>query len=89
MRRAAELRRNPTEAEAKLWARLRAHRLNGLGFRRQRAIGPYIVDFCHHERRSSSNWMAANTSTNKNMIQSARPFLKPKDIRCCVFGTTW
>jgi very-short-patch-repair endonuclease len=41
-----ELRRNQTEAETKLWAYLRAHRLNGVHFRRQHALGPYIVDFC-------------------------------------------
>ena len=46
MRRAAELRRNQTEAESKLWAHLRAHRANGVHFRRQYAIGKYIVDFC-------------------------------------------
>ena len=46
MRRAVELRRNPTEAEAKLWKYLRAHRLRGISFRRQHAIGNYIVDFC-------------------------------------------
>ena len=46
MRRAAELRRNLTPAESKLWAYLRAHRLEGIGFRRQHAVGPYIVDFC-------------------------------------------
>lgn len=46
MRRAAELRRNQTPAEAKLWSRLRAHQLAGAGFRRQHAIGPFIVDFC-------------------------------------------
>ncbi|MDO9129345.1 MAG: endonuclease domain-containing protein [Anaerolineales bacterium] len=46
MRRAAELRHNQTEAEAKLWAYLRAHRVNDIHFRRQHAIGSYIVDFC-------------------------------------------
>jgi len=46
MRRAGELRLNLTPAEAKLWSRLRAHRLNGVGFRRQHAIGKYITDFC-------------------------------------------
>jgi very-short-patch-repair endonuclease len=46
MRRAGEMRLNPTPAEAKLWLRLRAHRLNGVGFRRQHAIGNYITDFC-------------------------------------------
>jgi very-short-patch-repair endonuclease len=44
--RAVELRHNQTPAEAKLWSRLRAHQLNGVGFRRQHAIGNYIVDFC-------------------------------------------
>ncbi len=45
-RRAAELRRNQTEAEAKLWAYLRAHRMSNIHFRRQHAIGNYVVDFC-------------------------------------------
>jgi very-short-patch-repair endonuclease len=45
MRRAGELRHEQTPAEAKLWAYLRAHRANAVGFRRQHAIGSYIVDF--------------------------------------------
>ena len=45
-RRAAELRRNQTEAEARLWAYLRAHQVNGVHFRRQHAIGNFVVDFC-------------------------------------------
>jgi len=44
--RAQELRHNQTEAETKLWAHLRSHRLDEVGFRRQHAIGNYIVDFC-------------------------------------------
>jgi len=43
---AAQLRHHLTEAEARLWQVLRAHRLNDVHFRRQHAIGPYIVDFC-------------------------------------------
>jgi len=34
-----------TDAELKLWNELRAHRLMGLGFRRQFPVGGYIVDF--------------------------------------------
>jgi very-short-patch-repair endonuclease len=34
-----------TEAETKIWQRLRAHRFMGLSFRRQLPVGPYIVDF--------------------------------------------
>jgi len=43
---AKQLHRNMTPAEVKLWARLRAHRLEGVHFRNQHAIGNYIVDFC-------------------------------------------
>jgi very-short-patch-repair endonuclease len=42
---ARSMRRVMTEAELKLWNEIRAHRLMGLGFRRQVPIGPYIVDF--------------------------------------------
>ena len=46
--RARELRKNMTPAEKILWDKLRHNRLNGLQFRRQQIINPYIVDFyCH------------------------------------------
>jgi len=46
--RAKELRREMTPSEGKLWERLRAGRLEGIHFRRQQVIEPYIVDFyCH------------------------------------------
>ena len=45
---ARELRHEMTPAEKKLWASLRTNRLEGLHFRRQQVIEPYIVDFyCH------------------------------------------
>jgi very-short-patch-repair endonuclease len=48
--RARQLRQNPTDAERKLWQRLRtlpcaAH------FRRQATIGPYFADFTCHTHR--------------------------------------
>jgi len=45
MYRAGELRRELTPAERKLWSVLRGNKLNGVSFRRQHAIGNYIVDF--------------------------------------------
>ena len=51
MYRAAELRKEPSLAEARLWSRLRTHRLHGVGFRRQHVIGPYIADFCAPGRK--------------------------------------
>jgi very-short-patch-repair endonuclease len=44
--RAKELSRNQTPAEAKLWSYLRAHHIEDVHFRKQHAIGNYIVDFC-------------------------------------------
>ena len=43
------LRRRQTDAERRLWARLRDRRLPGAKFTRQVPIGPYIVDFCCRE----------------------------------------
>jgi very-short-patch-repair endonuclease len=42
---ARDLRRSETDAEHKLWFHLRAGRLNGLKFRRQHPVPPYVVDF--------------------------------------------
>jgi very-short-patch-repair endonuclease len=42
---ARSLRSQQTDAEARLWYHLRAHRFLGLKFKRQQPIGPYIVDF--------------------------------------------
>ncbi|MBA4210968.1 MAG: hypothetical protein C0454_15700 [Parvibaculum sp.] len=44
------LRRNMTDAERRLWSRLRNGAL-GYEFRRQHRLGPYIVDFVCLERR--------------------------------------
>ena len=40
------LRNKPTDAEKKLWSKLRLKQLNDYQFYRQRVIGNYIVDFC-------------------------------------------
>jgi very-short-patch-repair endonuclease len=48
---AKRLRRDLTDAERKLWYVLRGHRFEGVGFRRQMPIGPYIVDFVAHRMR--------------------------------------
>ena len=48
---ARTLRKHPTDAEAHLWNHLRARRLNGYKFRRQRPFGPYVLDFVCLEAR--------------------------------------
>lgn len=49
--RAKAMRRVMTDAELKLWNEVRAHRLMGLGFRRQFPIAGYIVDFACPDKR--------------------------------------
>jgi very-short-patch-repair endonuclease len=44
-RRAAEMRRNPTEPEKRLWRNLSNGQLDGHKFRRQSVIGRFIADF--------------------------------------------
>jgi len=48
---ARRLRRQPTEAEVRLWRYLRNKQLHGVKFRRQEAIGPYVADFACHGRK--------------------------------------
>lgn len=43
--RARNLRRNATDAERRLWSRLRRNQLKDHHFRRQVPIGPYVADF--------------------------------------------
>ncbi|MFN4149669.1 MAG: endonuclease domain-containing protein [Candidatus Sericytochromatia bacterium] len=42
------LRTNMTDAEKKLWSKIRGKQINGHSFLRQKIIGDYIADFyCH------------------------------------------
>src|SRR5580658_1955732 len=43
--RAKQLRRQLTPPEARLWVALRRKGADGLRFRRQHPIGPYVLDF--------------------------------------------
>ena len=42
---ARELRHKPTDAETRLWLKLREINLDGTKFRRQHPFGKYVVDF--------------------------------------------
>ncbi len=51
MHRAGELRKEPPPAEKKLWSYLRGDKLNRVSFRRQHAIGNFIVDFVSMKKK--------------------------------------
>ena len=48
---ARELRQKHTDAERALWMKLRNRQVEGVKFRRQQPVGPYIVDFASLQRR--------------------------------------
>src|SRR3954463_9153944 len=48
---ARRLRRDSTDAERRLWYRLRSRQIDGAKFVRQEPIGPYVVDFVCRELR--------------------------------------
>ena len=50
-RNARRMRKDMTDAELRLWNQLRAHRLMGLGFRRQYPIRNDIADFACPDHR--------------------------------------
>ena len=48
---ARDLRKRETSVEDLLWDELRGRQLDGMKFRRQHPIGPFVVDFCCTECR--------------------------------------
>jgi very-short-patch-repair endonuclease len=48
---ARRLRANPTEAEKRLWRKLRMQQIRNARFRRQVPVGPFVVDFACIDRR--------------------------------------
>ena len=59
-------------AEAKLWSRLRARRLNGFKFVRQEPVGPYFADFCCLEEMLIVEVDGATHSTDAEIAHDAR-----------------
>lgn len=70
--RAKELRRDLSLPEVILWECLRARRLQGLRFRRQHPVGPYILDFFHAEGRLAAEVDGAQHDLPGQMAHDAR-----------------
>jgi very-short-patch-repair endonuclease len=51
LERARAMRADSAPAEQILWQHLRGRRLDGVKFRRQVPVGPYVVDFVCHETK--------------------------------------
>jgi very-short-patch-repair endonuclease len=74
--RARRLRREQTDAESKLWQRLRGGQLQGAKFRRQHPIGPFIADFCCLERGVIVEVDGAQHAENKEQDRDRSLFAK-------------
>jgi len=79
---AKRLRRDSTDAERKLWQRLRSRQLNAK-FRRQATIGPYIVDFLCIEAGLVVEADGGQHSTESDAARTA--WLKSRGFRVARF----
>jgi very-short-patch-repair endonuclease len=78
-------RQHSTQAEAKLWAYLRAHRLGGVHFRRQHVIGNYIVDFCAPRKMLIIELDGSQHLDNEKHDKERTAFLSSKGYRVLRF----
>ena len=79
------LRRQQTDAESKLWARLRGRQLCNAKFRRQHAIGPFIADFCAVERGLVIELDGGQHATQTQVDQRRSAYLERSGYRVLRF----
>ena len=83
--RAKALSRNLTPAEEKLWGHLRAHRTGDVHFRKQHAIGHYIVDFCAPRRKLIIELDGSQHLEQEDYDKERTVFLESKGYRVLRF----
>ena len=76
MHRAGELRKSPTLTEAKLWIYLLGNKVSGASFRRQHAIGRYVVDLCSPKHR-----LTIELDGRPNLGQKERDFERTAELK--------
>jgi very-short-patch-repair endonuclease len=90
-RAAAGLRKRTTDAEKELWWHLRRRTpTTGSHFRRQVALGPYVVDFCCHKHRIVVELDASQHATEAHADADRRrdAFLAERGYRVLRFWNT-
>jgi very-short-patch-repair endonuclease len=83
--RAKALSRNQTSAEEKLWTHLRTHRMGDIHFRRQHAIGNYIVDFAAPRKKLIIELDGSQHLEQKEYDQERTAFLNSKGYKILRF----
>ncbi|GJL49690.1 MAG: hypothetical protein NPIRA01_09170 [Nitrospirales bacterium] len=82
---AKRLRRDQTDAEQKIWLRLRARQLSGENFRRQHPVGRYIVDFCCVEKKVIVELDGGQHAEQEQDDQQRTEYLKTQGYRVLRF----
>jgi very-short-patch-repair endonuclease len=80
------MRREMSEPETRLWFQLRAERLAGVKFRRQKVIGAYIVDFAANEPRLVIELDGDTHAASHGYDSSRTRFLESKGYRVLRFA---
>lgn len=73
---AQQMRTNATEPEKRLWRAIRAKRFAGIKFRRQKVIGPYIVDFACREPMLAIELDGDSHASRENYDRERSEYLK-------------
>ena len=84
---AKSFRKRPVLTERRLWALLRDRRLDGLKFRRQVPIGPYIADFVTFRQRLIVE--ADGPLHNADRDQKRDQWLLSQGFRVLRFSNGW
>jgi len=82
---ARDLRQSQTDAERKLWWRLRDRRLTEFKFRRQHPIDPYITDFCCTEAKLVVELDGGQHSVQRNSDAERTALLERQGYRVLRF----
>jgi len=75
-----EKRTAPTAAEARVWTQLRDKKLGGFRFRRQHAIGQFIVDFYCAESRVVVEIDALGQHSDDEQTRVRREFFEINEL---------
>lgn len=79
------LRKEQTDTERAMWRILRSRQLLGYKFRRQRVIGPFVVDFCCLNPKLVVELDGAQHLDRKEYDAMRTQFLKAKGFRVLRF----
>jgi very-short-patch-repair endonuclease len=77
---ARQLRSEQTEAEQKIWSVLRDRRLQGIKFRRQHPMPPYVLDFYCHSAKLAIELDGSQHIEQESYDQQRTEFLSQQGI---------